>query len=131
MAMAVSRMEPVEHRLELKSAGDYLIIDDAFNSNPIGAANAVEVLASFEAGRRVIVTPGMVELGDAEEDLNKDFGRSIGSSGIDKVILVGPKRTKPILNGILEQSYPSEQIFVAQNLYEANNWLKPICNQGM
>jgi UDP-N-acetylmuramoyl-tripeptide--D-alanyl-D-alanine ligase len=130
MAMAVSRMEPVEHRLELKSAGDYLIIDDAFNSNPIGAANAVEVLASFEAGRRVIVTPGMVELGDAEEDLNKDFGRSIGSSGIEQVILVGPKRTKPILNGILEQSYPSEQILVAQNLYEANNWLKTYLKSG-
>lgn len=130
MAMAVSRMEPVEHRLELKSAGDYLIIDDAFNSNPIGAANAVEVLASFDAGRRIIVTPGMVELGDAEEDLNRDFGRTIGESGIEQVILVGPKRTKPILDGILEKDYPNEQVLVVKNLFEANNWLKSYLKSG-
>jgi UDP-N-acetylmuramoyl-tripeptide--D-alanyl-D-alanine ligase len=130
MAMAVSRMEPVEHRLELKSGGSYVVIDDAFNSNPVGASNAVEVLAAFETGRRVIVTPGMVELGDAEEQLNREFGNVIGGSGIEQVILVGPKRTRPIFEGILERGYPEAQVLVVNSLFEANNWLKSWLQPG-
>jgi UDP-N-acetylmuramoyl-tripeptide--D-alanyl-D-alanine ligase len=124
MAMAVTRMEPVEHRLELKTGGTYVVIDDAFNSNPVGAANAIEVLAAFEGGRRVVVTPGMIELGDEEEMLNREFGNVIGSSGIEQVILVGHKRTRPIYDGIIERGYPVEQVLVVNNLFEANNWLK-------
>jgi UDP-N-acetylmuramoyl-tripeptide--D-alanyl-D-alanine ligase len=79
MALAASRIEPVEHRLELKPLGIATMIDDAFNSNPVGAANAVEVLAQFTGGRRVIVTPGMVELGAIEaEPKTGSFGEAIG-----------------------------------------------------
>src|SRR5690606_484543 len=60
MAHAVARVEPVEHRLALRKENGVLVIDDAFNSNPVGAKNAVEILGQFEGGRRVIVTPGMV-----------------------------------------------------------------------
>jgi UDP-N-acetylmuramoyl-tripeptide--D-alanyl-D-alanine ligase len=124
MAIAASRIDPVEHRLEFKNAGRYFIIDDAFNSNPVGAANAVEVLSAFQGGRRIIITPGMVELGDAEYELNKQFGEVIGRSGIEQVVLVGPKRTKPIYEGIVEVGYPEAQIKVVKSLFEANSWLK-------
>lgn len=124
MAMAVARMEPVEHRLELKTGGSYVVIDDAFNSNPIGAANAIEVLSAFDGGRRVVVTPGMIELGEEEEELNREFGRVVGTSGIEQVILVGQKRTKPIYQGIIESGYPTEQLLVVNSLFDANNWLK-------
>ncbi len=130
MAMAVARMEPVEHRLELKAGGTYVVIDDAFNSNPVGAANAIEVLSAFESGRRVVVTPGMVELGDEEEILNREFGNVIGESGIEKVILVGKKRTRPIYDGIIERGYPVDQVLVVNSLFEANNWLKEWLQTG-
>src|SRR5699024_10032251 len=55
MAVAARKIKPVEHRLELKKEGGLTIIDDAFNSNPVGAKNAVEILSQFSGGRRIIV----------------------------------------------------------------------------
>lgn len=128
MALAAARIEPVEHRLELKQAGGFTVIDDAFNSNPVGAANAVEVLAAFEGGRRCIVTPGMVELGPAEEAENFAFGEAIGRSGIESAILVGPRRTRPILEGILSTGFPEDRILTVKSLAEAqahlSGWLQ-------
>lgn len=130
MALAAARVDPVEHRLELKNAGNYTIIDDAFNSNPVGARNAIDVLASFNTGRRILVTPGMVELGDEEADENRNFGRHIGKSGIEQVILVGPRQSEPIKEGLIDVGYPSERIFVAKTLFEANEWLRSYLKNG-
>ena len=55
----VRMLRPVEHRLQLLPNG---FIDDAYNSNPAGFRAALEVLSDF-GGQRVLVTPGMVELG--------------------------------------------------------------------
>jgi UDP-N-acetylmuramoyl-tripeptide--D-alanyl-D-alanine ligase len=123
MALAAGRIEPVEHRLELKPAGDITIIDDAFNSNPTGARNAVDVLADFDSGRRIIITPGMVELGEEEEAENQALGAYIGKSGIDAVYLVGKQRTRPIQQGLQEAGYPEAQIRVFASFYEARDYL--------
>ena len=130
LALAASRIEPVEHRLELKSAGDYTIIDDAFNSNPVGARNAIDVLASFEGGRRIVVTPGMVELGDSEVEENRSFGEHIGRSGIEQVVLVGKDRAKPIYEGLKEAGFPEQNIYVASGLFDANDWLRGFIAPG-
>lgn len=124
MALAAESIEPVEHRLRLLQNGDITIIDDAFNSNPIGARSAVDVLCQFSSGRRIIVTPGMVELGELEEQENRDWGAYIGKSNIDFVLLIGEKRTKPIANGLYESGYPQDQIHVFKTLFDAREWLK-------
>ncbi|MDE6427989.1 MAG: UDP-N-acetylmuramoyl-tripeptide--D-alanyl-D-alanine ligase, partial [Muribaculaceae bacterium] len=63
IAYAVEKIEQVEHRLSIKRLpGNVTIIDDAFNSNPTGSAMALDVLAAMP-GTRVIITPGMIELG--------------------------------------------------------------------
>jgi len=129
MLLAISEMEPIEHRLELKRQGTILVIDDAFNSNPVGAANAVEILSQFEGGRRVIITPGMVELGDLEEMANYEFGVAIGRAHLDRVYLVGPERSRPIREGILSVGGDVDTIQTVRTLFEANNdlknWLQP------
>jgi UDP-N-acetylmuramoyl-tripeptide--D-alanyl-D-alanine ligase len=129
MLLAVSEMEPIEHRLELKRQGSILVIDDAFNSNPVGAANAVDILSQFQGGRRVIITPGMVELGDLEEKANFDFGVAIGRAQLDRVYLVGPERSRPIHDGILSGGGDPDAIRTVRTLFEANNdlkaWLQP------
>lgn len=130
MALAASRIEPVEHRLELKRIGNAVMIDDAFNSNPVGAANAVEVLAQFNTGRRVIVTPGMVELGAIEEDENRKFGAVIGNAALDLVILVGEERSKPILEGVLSTGYPREKVRIEATLFTANEFLRGYLQDG-
>lgn len=131
IALAASKMEPVEHRLELKQQNGLVVIDDAFNSNPIGAKNAVDVLTSFSQGRKIIITPGMIELGEAEEEENHKFGRHIGNSGINLAILVGEEQTRPIYEGIRAADNPgSVEIKVVNSLFEANDLLSEYARQG-
>ena len=59
---SVLGLKSTEHRLELKKVGEIYMLDDAYNSNPVGASGALEVLKSMP-GTRVVVTPGMIELG--------------------------------------------------------------------
>ncbi|MFU8811615.1 MAG: Mur ligase family protein [Balneolaceae bacterium] len=131
IAIAAGKLQPVEHRLELKQRGALTIIDDAFNSNPVGAKNAVDVLASFSGGKRIIITPGMIELGDREEEENRTFGEHIGRSGIDLAILVGEERTRPIREGILncaENGRPD--VVTVRTLFEANELLQTRAGEG-
>jgi UDP-N-acetylmuramoyl-tripeptide--D-alanyl-D-alanine ligase len=123
LAIAATKVEPVEHRLNLIQSGDVTIIDDAFNSNPVGARNAVEVLSKFTGGRRILVTPGMVELGDVEAEENQKWGHYIAKSGIEFVLLIGKKRTEPIAKGLFEEGYPPEQILVFESFFDARAWL--------
>ena len=97
----VKMVQPVEHRLELKKLGNFYQIDDAYNSNPVGAKSALDVLKMMD-GKKVVVTPGMIELGKKEKELNKEFGKQIAEVA-DEVILVGEKRTQPIKEGLLEK----------------------------
>ncbi|SMO63673.1 UDP-N-acetylmuramoyl-tripeptide--D-alanyl-D-alanine ligase [Gracilimonas mengyeensis] len=130
MALAASRIEPVEHRLELKQQGDLVVIDDAFNSNPVGAKNAVEILAQFNSGQRIIITPGMIELGEIEAEENKKFGAAIGRANLDLVILVGEERAQPILEGIREEDGAAMNVRVVNSLYEANDLVKKHARAG-
>ena len=131
IAIAASVMKPVEHRLELKQRNGLLIIDDAFNSNPVGAKSAVDVLSTFEGGKKIIITPGMIELGASEEVENERFGRHIGESAIDLAILVGSQRTLPILKGIESaETDKKTQIKVVDSLFDANRYLKEVAESG-
>ncbi|MFV1883924.1 MAG: UDP-N-acetylmuramoyl-tripeptide--D-alanyl-D-alanine ligase [Balneola sp.] len=130
MAIAAKNIEPIEHRLELKRQGDLTIIDDAFNSNPVGAKNAVEILGQFKSGNRIIITPGMVELGDIEYEENKDFGRAIANAKLDLIILVGDERAKPIKEGIEEVADSLENVKVVNSLFEANDLVREYAKAG-
>ena len=105
---AVKRVRPIEHRLELKKLGDINIIDDAYNSNPVGSKMALEVL-NLMPGKKIIITPGMIELADQEYELNKEFGRNIADT-CDEVILVGKDQTKAIQDGLKEKNYKNIHI---------------------
>ena len=119
ISKGISDIEPVEHRLNIINPGTgVIIIDDAFNSNPIGTKAALEVLSQFKEGKKIIVTPGMIELGEMEVPANREFGVNIGKV-CDYVILVGKKRTEPIYEGLMETNFNKENIFVVNNLEEA------------
>ena len=124
---AVKGVKPVEHRLELKKIGNFYQIDDAYNSNPVGAKNACEILKMMP-GKRVVVTPGMVELGEKEEELNKTFGKQIAEVA-DLVILIGEKRTKPIKEGLLENRFDKEKIIVFNDVREAFPYIMNLADE--
>lgn len=130
MVYAASQIEPVEHRLELKPAGKITYIDDAFNSNPVGARNAIDLLSRFEGGRRILITPGMVELGELEEQENRSWGLHIGKSRVDHVYLVGAERTKPIYEGLTEAGYDKSKISVCNSFFEARDLMLSRAEEG-
>ena len=113
----VRQIEPVEHRLQIIRKGNDIIIDDAYNSNPVGSKSAVDTLCTFD-GARIIVTPGMIELGDKEYELNYEFGKYCAKK-CDYIVLVGKEQTKPIFDGIKEENFEDSKLFVASTLNEA------------
>lgn len=123
---AINSLNPVKHRLELIDLKTgVLIIDDAFNSNPAGAKMALDVLASFEGKRKVIVTPGIIELGEKEVEINKEFGRQIATI-CDIVILVENKVSKFIYDGVIESGFSENNIYNVKGLSEAQLLLRKI-----
>ena len=110
----VKRVNKIEHRLELKKYLDINILDDAYNSNPIGSKMALDVL-NLMPGKKIIVTPGMIELGEKEFELNFKFGEEIASV-CDEVILVGENTTKPIYKGLLSKGYNEKKIHVINDV---------------
>lgn len=116
--MGAKYIRPVPHRLELKqNPNGSIIIDDAYNSNTKGAKMALEVLKSFEHKKRILITPGIVDLGDKAVEINQELGRNAADSA-DFVILVGAQQTVPIYNGLREKGYPEANIYIAKNLQD-------------
>jgi UDP-N-acetylmuramoyl-tripeptide--D-alanyl-D-alanine ligase len=87
-----------EHRQSVTvSPSGVTIIDDTFNSNPAGAARALAVLGRQPA-RKVLVTPGMVELGPVQDRENEAFASSAAAI-CDEIIIVGTTNRKALLRG--------------------------------
>lgn len=130
IAAAIPHIEPVEHRLNIINPGTgIIIIDDAFNSNPAGAKAALETLSQFKSGNRIIVTPGMVELGDREYEENLQFGREIAKV-CEYAILVGEKRTTPIREGLKKENYPEDRVIIVNQLTAASEWIAKHAKPG-
>ena len=128
---AVARIEPVEHRLSLRPLpSGILIIDDAYNSNPVGSQMAVEVLAEISRGKSIIITPGMIELGEKQFELNAKLGQHIAEKNIDYVVIVGQYNKEAILTGLERNDYPTERILYFDTFNEANAWMIAFCNPG-
>jgi UDP-N-acetylmuramoyl-tripeptide--D-alanyl-D-alanine ligase len=118
---ACRQMKQVEHRLELKKINGYRFIDDAFNSNPTGSAMALNVLAMMP-NHRYLVTPGMIDLGERQNELNKHFG-TLMKNRADTVILVGEIQTKPIYEGLQESGFDMNNVIVMSKERDALTYI--------
>jgi len=125
VAQGIAKIKPVEHRLQIVNQSPVTVIDDAFNSSPNGARAALEVLGSF-TGRRIIVTPGFVELGRDEDKFHIALGEQIKQNA-DIAILVGKKRTQKIEEGL---SGFKGEIYKVDSLDEATATLQKITVAG-
>jgi UDP-N-acetylmuramoyl-tripeptide--D-alanyl-D-alanine ligase len=102
------------HRAEVQQAASgVLIIDDTYNSNPVGAARAVEgaaELAAERGGPLVVVTPGMVELGSVQRDRNRAFAAQVASAG-GQLFAIGRTNRKALVDGA-----PDARLFARREL---------------
>ena len=95
----IANIKPVEHRLQtIKSAGDVLVIDDAYNGNPDGVREAINVLSKFSSRRKVFITPGLVEMGKSTAYVHRTIGQELAGVA-DVVILIKNSVTPFIAEG--------------------------------
>jgi UDP-N-acetylmuramoyl-tripeptide--D-alanyl-D-alanine ligase len=125
---AIEKLEPVEHRLQLiNGAGGVTVIDDAYNSNPEGAAAALEVLEAMPGNKKIVVSPGIVELGNLQFDANRDFGARAARAA-DVLIVVAGANRQAIVAGA--SSNGRTRIVTVDSLAEATEELKQLLRPG-
>ena len=129
IARGIQKIRPIEHRLQLiRNPGGINVIDDAFNSNIRGAKQAFEVLKTFPK-QRIVITPGMVELGEQEYRLNREFGAAMAEC-CDTAILIGKNRSEAIREGLLSKGFLEEHILIKATLEEASAMMKNLVSPG-
>lgn len=130
IARAVADIQQVEHRLNVRRvSGGVTLIDDAFNSNPVGSAMALDVLRNIDGDRKIIVTPGMIELGPVQYEANKKFGRKIAESA-DIALIVGEFNKTAILDGIADAAVADLQVKEFATFGEAQAYFQTIAKKG-
>jgi len=129
MKPAVAALVPAPRRLEIHEEGGVIRILDVANANPRGAEMALEVLAQFAGGSRILITPGLVEVGAIEAEENRRFGEK-AASVCDYVILVGPDQTRPIRQGLVARGFPADKVLTARQANEVTDLLAGIVRPG-
>lgn len=129
---AAARLQPVLHRLSVHNNNGITVLDDAYNSNPEGARTALEMVRDFklpEGGRRIVVTPGFVELGERQYEANRQLGREIAAAA-DTAVVVNRLNRQAILEGLAEAGFDPRNTITADSLREAAAKLQSIVRRG-
>ena len=129
IAKGIEKIAPVPHRMQiLKGVDGVTVIDDSYNANPHGAKAACEILKMFKT-KKIVITSGLVELGNLEQLENKKLGENLATS-TDEVILIGKNRVKPIVAGLITANYSEENIHIVDSLEDAMTILSQIMQNG-
>jgi len=114
----------VKHRLEVTQApGSWTVVDDAYNSNPVGFAAALELLDVLQnqGGKRILITPGMVELGAAHDEEHAKIG-TLAARHVDVLLPVIPERINTLVENFRTHA-PNATIVPCRTFAEARAWL--------
>ena len=117
MVPCIKSIKSVEHRLQLISHSNLTIIDNSYNSNPISSKSALDTLSEFD-GTKIVVTPGLIELGNDEKKYNFEFGQYI-SNICDYIFLVGSEHSKSVFDGVVSKNFDKNKIFTVSSPQEA------------
>jgi UDP-N-acetylmuramoyl-tripeptide--D-alanyl-D-alanine ligase len=129
IALGINRITSIGHRLELLPNNKNIVtIDDSYNCNEDGIVAAIEVLDTFN-GRKIVVTPGLVELGKRENIANFEFGKLLAQHA-DIVIIVGKHNAEMLINGLLEGGMDKQNIMFEKNSSRGNQTLNTILKEG-
>ncbi len=119
-------IKPVEHRLQpILTPNNILIIDDAYNGNPNGVREAINVLSRFSNRRKIFITPGLVEMGMEKEKIHRQIGEHLAKVA-DKVILINNSASIFIEQGLKTAGYDAANIIWFATAQKAFDGLKDI-----
>lgn len=127
---ALQTVPPINHRLVVqKSLDGIIMIDDAYNSNPEGFKNALEVLEILPGKPKVLVTPGMVELGERMNAEHENLA-PLAARCSDIICLVAAHRISAFREALLQIGFPVENLYTFATLNEARSWLRENITSG-
>ncbi len=130
IALRVAGLEAFEHRLERRvHPGGLVVLDDAYSANPVGARSALQVLGLHTEGKRILITPGMVELGAVQDEENRRLGEEAALVATD-IVLVGAAQTRPIYEGVTSTAFDPAHLVVCDTHAEAVAWLREHAQAG-
>ncbi|MFP4322202.1 MAG: UDP-N-acetylmuramoyl-tripeptide--D-alanyl-D-alanine ligase [Anaerolineales bacterium] len=130
IAARVKTLEPADHRLRVNALPNGVtIIDDAYSANPVGVVSALKALALHQTGRRIVITPGMVELGPLQDEENRKLGTRLTAYATD-IVLVGIEQTAPLQAGIQATDFDAARWRVVDTFDEARAWFQAEVRAG-
>ncbi|MAE52468.1 MAG: Mur ligase [Micavibrio sp.] len=121
---ALKTTPQIQHRLEVKKMGKTVLIDDAYNSNPLGFRSALDLL--FQLGnkkRKILITPGMVELGAAHDDVHKQIG-IVAAQSCDIAIVIQANRIRSFVHGFNENKRADQTLYEMETFAQAQEWVQ-------
>ena len=120
--LTLKSVPQIKHRLEVKPQGSYTLIDDAFNSNPKGFKAALELLGALKEkdARSILITPGMVEMGDDHDSEHEKLGK-IAADYADIALIVQPNRIKSFVEAYKDNN--GKELIQMDTFHSAQEWL--------
>lgn len=131
IATALRSTPQITHRLEVKpQASGVIYLDDAYNANEAGFANALDLMQVLRKGdaRRILITPGVAELGAKHDEAHLNLGRKAAKT-VDIAVVVKPERIPTFLQG-LKEATDKPEVHTFEQFSEARAWLDQHARSG-
>jgi UDP-N-acetylmuramoyl-tripeptide--D-alanyl-D-alanine ligase len=125
---AFRTLRPVSNRLEVIEDAGVTWIRDAYNSNQFGFRAALQVAADLPVRRRLLVTPGVVEMGPSQHDVNRLLAAE-AARVCDKTLIVSGTNHAAFVDGFREAGCEDKLVAVA-NRTDAFTWLHAQLSDG-
>ena len=125
---AIKSLTPPPHRLEIIKNSYSTIIDDSYNSNVVGAREALEVLSKFR-GVKIVVTPGLVEMGAEQSSVNFKLGGEIADVA-DYIIIMNEVNKNYLLSGAIAHNFDKNKIYFASTRKKQKEILQLLMIKG-
>lgn len=118
IADQIKNLKLPDGTLQIHKYGESVIIDDSYNANPDGFKAALEILKSYPADfRKIVITRGMIELGEKSAVLHSEIGKKI-SQVADELVIIADNNEKDLKNGAVESGIEISTIYDGKRLFE-------------
>lgn len=128
MISAVKKLKPISHRLEIIKNDYCTILDDSYNSNLVGAKEALNVLSHFE-GQKIVITPGFVEMGEAGSMSNFALGASVADVA-DYIVIMNEINKNYLFSGAISHNFDKNKIFFCSTREKQKEIINLISTKG-
>jgi UDP-N-acetylmuramoyl-tripeptide--D-alanyl-D-alanine ligase len=117
----IAKIEPFEHRMQLRHLSGASVVDDTYNGNIDGMKAGLDLLKELPAKRKIYITPGLVDQGAESGRIHQELGKLIARVNPDIVVLMQYSVTADIQKGLKTGNYKGRLILEDDPLNFYNN----------